>query len=115
MLTLCAARHTLSKKLRGVCACCVLAAPTSGGVHGIEQDNRLDHRSGITEWESADLTADSWAVAVNGFPAGRIEKSARSVTFTDIRRDKDVLLEIFGITADGKVGERAGTTLPAAK
>lgn len=66
-------------------------------------------------WEADDPTADSWAVAVNGVPVGRIEKSARSVTVTDIRRSKDVLLEIFGITADGKVGERAGTTLPAAK
>ncbi|WP_370121521.1 PKD domain-containing protein [Arthrobacter sp. MW3 TE3886] len=66
-------------------------------------------------WESDDPTAASWAVAVNGVPVGRIEKSARSVTVTDIRRGKDVLLEIFGITADGKVGERAGTTLPAAK
>lgn len=66
-------------------------------------------------WESNDPTADSWAVAVNGVPVGRIEKSARSVTVTDIQRGKDVLLEIFGITADGAVGERAGTTLPAAK
>jgi hypothetical protein len=66
-------------------------------------------------WESNDPTADSWAVAVNGVPVGRIEKSARSVTVTDIQRGKDVLLEIFGITADGAVGERAGATLPAAK
>lgn len=66
-------------------------------------------------WESDDPTADSWAVAVNGFPAGRVEKSARSVTVRDIRRDKDVLLQIIGITADGALGERAGTTLPAAK
>lgn len=66
-------------------------------------------------WESNDPTADSWAVAVNGFPAGRMAKSARSVTVTDIRRDKDVLLQVIGITADGALGERAGTTLPAAK
>lgn len=66
-------------------------------------------------WESNDPRADSWAVAVDGFPVGRIEKSARSITVTDIRRGKDVLFQIFGITADGAVGERAGTTLPAAK
>lgn len=66
-------------------------------------------------WESNDPRADSWAVAVDGFPVGRIEKSARSVTVTDIRRTKDVRLEIFAITADGAVGERAGTTLPAAR
>jgi hypothetical protein len=46
---------------------------------------------------------------------GRIEKSVRSVTVTDMQRNKDVLLEIFGITADGRLGDRAGTTLPAAK
>jgi hypothetical protein len=66
-------------------------------------------------WESNDPTADSWAVAVDGFPVGRVEKSARSVTVTDIRRGKDVLLEVFAISAGGAVGERAGTTLPAAK
>jgi hypothetical protein len=66
-------------------------------------------------WESNDPRADSWAVAVDGFPVGRIEKSARSVTVTDIRRTKDVRLEIFAITADGAVGERAATTLPAAR
>jgi hypothetical protein len=66
-------------------------------------------------WESSDSTADSWAVAVNGVPVGRIGKSARSITVTDMQRNKDVLLEIFGITADGKVGERAGMTLPATK
>jgi hypothetical protein len=66
-------------------------------------------------WESDDPAADSWAVAVDGFPVGRIEKSARSITVTDIRRSEDVLLEIFGITAAGEVGQRAGTTLLAAK
>lgn len=66
-------------------------------------------------WESDDPAADSWGVAVNGFPVGRTEESARSVTVTDLERDKDVLLEIFGITAAGEVGIRAGTTLPAVK
>ncbi|MBE4718879.1 hypothetical protein DAD99_12190 [Pseudarthrobacter sp. AB1] len=64
-------------------------------------------------WESNDPAADSWAIAVNGFPAGRVEKSARSVNVTDIRRDEDVLLEIIGMTAAGALGDRAGTTLPA--
>jgi hypothetical protein len=78
----------------------------------------ISTEAGISEvkvtWESDDPQANTWAVAVDGFPVGRIEKSARSVTVTDIRRGKDVLLEIFGITADMNVGERAGTTLPAA-
>ncbi|KRE84181.1 hypothetical protein [Arthrobacter sp. Soil764] len=64
-------------------------------------------------WESSDSAVDSWAVAVNGLPVGRVEKAARSLTLTDIQRDKDVRLEIFGITAEGKVGERAGTVLSA--
>ncbi|HSN36858.1 MAG TPA: hypothetical protein VLT34_10950 [Arthrobacter sp.] len=79
----------------------------------------LSTAAGISEvkvtWESNDPTADSWAVAVNGFPVGRIEKSARSVTVKDIEREEDVLLQVFGMTVDGAVGHRAGTTLPAAK
>ncbi|HET7784170.1 MAG TPA: PKD domain-containing protein [Arthrobacter sp.] len=66
-------------------------------------------------WESDDPAADSWAVAINGMPVGRIEKTARSVTVTDIQRDEDVSVEIFGLTAGMEVGRRAGTTLPAAK
>lgn len=88
-----------------------LAPPTNVKAQAVSADGT---QVKVT-WESNDPTADSWAVAVNGVPVGRIEKSARSVTLTDIQRGKDVLLEIFGITADGKVGERAGTTLPAAK
>lgn len=66
-------------------------------------------------WESDDPAADSWGVAVNGFPAGRVEKSARSVEVRDVRRDEDVLLEIIGMTAAGALGERAGTVLPAGR
>ncbi|MDR6415040.1 hypothetical protein [Pseudarthrobacter sulfonivorans] len=72
---------------------------------------------GISEvrvtWESDDQGADSWAIAVNGFPAGRVAGSARSVNVTDIQRAEDVLLEIIGMTAEGALGERAGTTLAA--
>ncbi|VII96425.1 hypothetical protein [Arthrobacter sp. DR-2P] len=75
--------------------------------------------NGISEikvsWESDDLAADSWAIAINGMPVGRIEKAARSTTVTDIQRKEDVLVEVFGVTADMEVGLRAGTTLPAAK
>jgi hypothetical protein len=46
---------------------------------------------------------------------GRIEKAARSVTVSDIQRKEDVLVGVFGMTADMQVGLRAGTTLPAAK
>ncbi|MDQ0923182.1 hypothetical protein QF038_001690 [Pseudarthrobacter sp. W1I19] len=66
-------------------------------------------------WESEDPAAYSWAVAINGFPAGRVERSARSVNVTDIRREADVLVEILGLTQDMALGLRAGTTLPAAK
>lgn len=65
-------------------------------------------------WESDDPAADSWAIAINGMPVGRIEKAARSITVTDIKRKEDVLLEVFGVTADMAVGLRAGTILPAA-
>lgn len=74
---------------------------------------------GISEikvtWESNDPAADSWAVAINGFPIGRTEKASRSFRVTDIEREEDVLVEVFGLTADMAVGLRAGTTLPAAK
>jgi hypothetical protein len=74
---------------------------------------------GISEirvtWESDDPAADSWAVAINGFPAGRVEKSARSVTVTDIQREEDVLVEVLGLTSDMALGLRAGTTLSASK
>ena len=66
-------------------------------------------------WESDDPAADSWAIAINGFPIGRTEKAARSITVTDIQRKEDVLVEVFGVTADMSVGLRAGTTLPAAR
>jgi PKD repeat protein len=65
-------------------------------------------------WESDDPAADSWALAINGFPAGRVEKSARSATVTEIQRDEDVLVEVLGLTSDMALGMRAGTTLPAA-
>jgi hypothetical protein len=78
----------------------------------------LSTSNGISEikvtWESNDLAAESWAVAINGMPVGRIEKAARSITVTDIERAEDVLVEIFGLTGDMAVGLRAGTTLPAA-
>ena len=75
--------------------------------------------NGVSEinvtWESDDPATDSWAIAINGMPVGRIEKAARSITVTDIQRKEDVLVEVFGVTADMEVGLRAGTTLPAAK
>ena len=95
--------------------------PGPGGVRPVPPTNvkaevvSADGTQVKVTWESNDPTADSWGVAVNGFPAGRVYKSARSVTVTDIQRDKDVLLQVFGITADGAIGDRAGTTLPAAK
>lgn len=88
-----------------------LAPPTNVQAEVVSADGT---QAKIT-WESDDPKAESWAVAVNGFPVGRIEKSARSLTVTDLLRDEDVLLEIFGMTAEGTVGHRAGTTLPAAK
>lgn len=90
-----------------------LAAPRNVQVEVLSTVN------GVSEirvtWESEDPAAGSWAVALNGFPAGRVEKSARSVTVTDIRREADVLVEILGLTQDMALGLRAGTTLPAAK
>lgn len=75
--------------------------------------------NGVSEievtWESDDPAADSWAIAINGYPIGRIEKAARSMRVTDIERQEDVLVEVFGVTAGMAVGLRAGTTLPAAK
>lgn len=83
------------------------------------QAEALSTVNGISEikvtWESDDPAADSWAIAINGMPVGRIEKAARSITVTDIQRKEDVLVEVFGMTADMAVGLRAGTTLPAAK
>lgn len=83
------------------------------------QAEALTTVNGISEikvtWESDDPAADSWAIAINGMPIGRIEKAARSITVTDIERKEDVLVEVFGVTADMAVGLRAGTTLPAAK
>jgi hypothetical protein len=75
--------------------------------------------NGVSEikvtWESDDPAVDSWGVAINGFPAGRVEKIARTVTVADIQRKEEVLVEILGLTSDGALGLRAGTTLPAAK
>jgi hypothetical protein len=79
----------------------------------------LSTSNGISEikviWESDDPAAESWAVAINGMPIGRIEKAARSITVTDIERKEDVLVEVFGLTGEMAVGLRAGTTLPATK
>jgi PKD repeat protein len=83
------------------------------------QAEALSTVNGVSEikvtWESDDPAADSWAIAINGYPIGRIEKAARSITVTDIERKEDVLVEVFGVTADMAVGLRAGTTLPAGK
>jgi hypothetical protein len=83
------------------------------------QAEALSTVNGVSEikvtWESEDPAADSWAIAINGMPVGRIEKAARSVTVSDIQRKEDVLVGVFGMTADMQVGLRAGTTLPAAK
>ena len=83
------------------------------------QAEALSTVNGVSEikvtWESDDPAADSWAIAINGYPIGRIEKAACSMTVTDIERREDVLVEVFGVTAGMAVGLRAGTTLPAAK
>jgi hypothetical protein len=75
--------------------------------------------NGVSEikvtWESDDPAVDSWAVAINGFPAGRVEKSARTATVTDIQRKEEVLVEILGLASDGALGLRAGTKLPAGR
>lgn len=72
---------------------------------------------GISEvkvsWESNDLAVYRWGVTLDGFPAGVVDGAARSVNVTEVRREEDVLIEILGLTADGALGERAGTTLAA--
>jgi len=64
-------------------------------------------------WESSDPAVYRWGVTLDGYPAGVVDGSARSVNVTEVHREKDVLIEILGLTADGALGERAGTTLPA--
>lgn len=72
---------------------------------------------GISEvkvsWESNDPAVYRWGVTLDGFPAGVVDGSTRSVNVTEVHREEDVLVEVLGLTADGALGERAGTTLPA--
>jgi hypothetical protein len=72
---------------------------------------------GISEvkvsWESNDPGVYRWGVTLDGFPAGIVEGSTRSVNVTEVHREKDVLIEILGFTADGAMGDRAGTVLAA--
>jgi len=90
-----------------------LAPPTNVQVQVLSTINGISEIK--VSWESNDPGTDSWAIAINGMPVGRIEKSARSATVTDVERKEDVLVQVFGITAGMEVGDRSGATLPASK
>lgn len=74
---------------------------------------------GISEvkvsWESNDPAVYRWGVTLDGFPAGVVDGSARSVNVTEVHRQEDVLVEVLGLTADGALGERSGAVLAAAE
>ncbi len=88
----------------------LLAAPLNVQVEVISTVNGISEVK--VSWESNDLAVYSWGVTLDGFPAGVVDGSARSVNVTEVHREEDVLIEILGLTADGALGERAGTTLP---
>lgn len=90
-----------------------LAAPSNVRIEVLSTVGRISEVK--VSWESNDPAVHRWGVTFDGFPAGAVEGSARSVTVTEVHREEDVLIEILGLTADGALGERAGTTLPAGR
>ena len=89
----------------------LLAAPLNVQVKVLSTVNGISEVK--VSWESNDLAVYRWGVTLDGFPAGVVDGSARSVNVTEVHREENVLIEILGLTADGALGERAGTTLPA--
>jgi hypothetical protein len=90
-----------------------LAAPTNVRVEVLSTAGRISEVK--VSWESADPAVYRWGVTIDGFPAGVVEGSARSVNVTEVHREKDVLIEVLGFTADGAMGDRAGPVLSAVK
>jgi hypothetical protein len=90
-----------------------LAAPTNVRVEVLSTVGRISEVK--VSWESADPAVYRWGVAIDGFPAGVVEGSARSANITEVHREKDVLIEVLGFTAEGAMGDRAGPVLTAVK
>jgi hypothetical protein len=88
-----------------------LAPPENVQVEVLSTVNRISVIK--VTWESDDPAADSWAVTLNGFPAGRVEGSARTAIVTDVHREEDVAVDVLGLTPDMALGLRGGTILPA--
>ncbi len=56
-----------------------------------------------------------WGVTIDGFPAGVVEGLARSVSVTEVHREKEVVIEVLGFTAERAMGDRTGPVLAAVK
>lgn len=89
-----------------------LAAPSNVRVEVLSTVRRISEVK--VSWESADPAVYRWGVTIDGYPAGVVEGSARSVNVTEVHREKDVLIEVLGFTSGGAMGERAGPVLAAA-
>ena len=82
----------------------VTAVPTaeSGGVSTVK-----------VSWESSDPLAYRWGLTVDGVPAGIVDAGSRTVSMTDVHRDKAVEIGVVGFTKDGGMGDPGTVTLPA--
>ncbi|WP_190990719.1 hypothetical protein [Pseudarthrobacter sulfonivorans] len=54
-------------------------------------------------------------MTIDGFPAGVVEGLARSVSVTEVHREKEVVIEVLGFTAERAMGDRTGPVLAAVK
>ena len=90
-----------------------LAAPSNVRVEVLSTVGRISEVK--VSWESNDPAVYRWGLTIDGFPAGVVEGSARSVNVTEVHREKDVLVEVLGFTAEGAMEERAGPVLAAVK
>jgi hypothetical protein len=90
-----------------------LAAPSNVRIEVLSTVGRISEVK--VSWESADPAVYRWGVTLDGFPAGVVERSVRSVTVTEVHHEKDVLIEVLGLTSEGALGDRRGTVLSAAE
>lgn len=63
-------------------------------------------------WAAPD-TSGTWAVAVDGVPAGRFTGGVRATTLTGVDRSADVQLSVAPVSVSGDLGDAAVTTLAA--
>lgn len=64
-------------------------------------------------WTPTEPLGQSWVVAIDDFPLGRVDVGEKSVNISEVDRTEPVVLGVAGVNANGEVGEYGTVVLPA--